>query len=96
MNGYLQGGQTHTYIPSTEKQREKDHRVIANLGFIESSRPLTKGPFHLSVIIHLLDTNLYNLVIGEKDDADPQLLFIQCQVSLKEYVLSWSMRTTSS
>lgn len=57
MNDCQQGGRTHTCNPSTRKQREKNHRVNANLGFIESSRLLTEGPFHLSVVLHLLDKN---------------------------------------
>lgn len=87
MNDSLQGGDTHLWSQYWEAEGE-GWQGQCQSGFIESSRPLTQAPFHPSIDLHLLDTNFYSTVIGERDDADLQLLFLQCQVSLKEYLLS--------
>lgn len=61
----------HTSVISAqEKQREKNHRINANLGYIERSRPLGQGLFYPSAVLHLLDENLYSLVTGETDESE--------------------------
>lgn len=52
------------------KQRERDHRDNANLGFITSFSPLTQGFFIRLEFSFLLDINFYNLVIEERDESD--------------------------
>lgn len=54
-------------ITAQEKQREKDHRINPNLrSWSVPGQPLRQGCFYPSAVLYLLDSHLYNVLIGER------------------------------